>query len=402
MNDRDATTSRLQLLGEGAVQRLTLRLQTLEEGAVQRLDTLYASMKAGEATTSDIAIRLQALEDGAAQRIDTLCASMEARDATTADIATRLKIVAEGAVLQEKRFQADLVAFREQHVEDLSELRNEFNKKQTEELLEIRNEQEKQEVQAERLVSIVTDLEQLFLCTKRDLQLEQLNATWQDKFNELRVWANGQVQSLETELADLRSSLDKCLPLGTLVREMQSSMSENKRCHDSFEKKVRNDLEVSEQGKDKLHKEIVCLKSDFSGLDQKLVSYMIQIQECKEHQEKRLSQAESDASIVMQSFEDVHAVCVALDQKLENYMIQIKGCKEHHEERLSQAESSTLNVTQCPQDAPAFSFVPATDPTGRSQIACLDADLGLLRSAFEDSQRKFLKFTQISNGTSLH
>jgi hypothetical protein len=303
---------------------------------------------------------------------------------------------------------------KEQHVEDLLELRNDFNKKQAEELLEIRNEQAKQEIQAERLVSIVTELEQLFVCSKQDLQPEQLNAAWQDKFNELRVWANGQVQSLETEFADLRSSLDKCLPLGTLVREMQSNISEHKRCLDSFEEQVRNDLEMSEQGKDQLRKDIVSLKSGLSGLDQKLESYMIHSEECTEDQEKRLSQAESDASNVLQSFRCVQSVCVALDQKLDDYMIQAKGCKEHQEERLSQAESSASNVTQCAQGAPALydkqvSIDTATDPTMRSQIDsqidCLDAGLGLLRSAFEEqanSQMKFLKLTQISNGISLH
>jgi chromosome segregation ATPase len=337
--------------------------------------------------------RLPNLEEG---RIDTLCTSMEAQDAAISSISTRLKILEEGAVSQLKKFESDLAALREQHGEDLLKLRNDINKKQIEELLEIRNEQQKQELQAERLVSIVTELEQLYACTKQDLQHEQLNAACQEKFNELQVWANHQVQNLETEMADLRSSLDKCMPLGTLVLDMQRSIAEHRRCHDSLKEQVETDLERFEKEKDQLREEIAPLKIDVSGLkievpvlDQKMQGYVIKLEGYTEQQEKRLSQAESNASNAIQSFQDVQALCVGLDQKLESHIIQAEGCKEDQERRLSQAESNVSNAVQSCQDVQALcdklaSAVPAADPTGRSQIACLDADLDLLRCACEE------------------
>jgi hypothetical protein len=318
----------------------------------KHVQSLDASMKTGDATTSDISVRLQTLEEGAVQGIDKLCATMEARDAVLSDILARLKILEEGAVVREMTFQSDLVALKEQHVQELSELRRDFKKKQVEELLDIRKEQEKQEHQFEKLGSIVTELEQLFSCTKQNLQHEQLNADWQVKFNELQLWANRQVQCLETEYL---------APFGTLLRQMQGSMSEHKRCHDILKQQVRNDVERFKHERDQLREEIAPLKIDISGLGQKLLSCIIRAEEYKEHQEKRLSHAESN---VLQYFEDVHA------------FIQAVGCKEHLEERIFQAESKSnaSNIEQCTLAHLALydelASVSATDPTARSEIDC--------------------------------
>jgi hypothetical protein len=367
---RDAAASDtsvdLQAPEEVASQRLdaltsdiSITLQTLETGAVQWLDKFSASMKRGDGTISDTSIRSQTLEEGAFQGIEKLCATMEARDAVVSNILTRLKILEDGAVSREMKFQSDIVTLKEQHFEELVELRNDFNKKHVEELLEIRNKQAKQE---ESLGAIVTELEQLLPCTKEDLQHEQLNEAWQVKFNELQVWAKRQVESLETE----------CLaPLGTLVRQMHVNMSEHKLCHDSFKEHMQNDLERLKQEKDQLHEEIAPLKIDMSGLGQKVESYMIQAVGWKEHQEKRLSEAESNASNVMVFFEDLHALCAALDAKLESDRIQAAVWKEHQEKRLSQVESNASNMEGVQPLCDKLAGVdPATDPTASSQIDC--------------------------------
>jgi hypothetical protein len=279
---------------------------------------------------------------------------MEARDAVTSNISTRLRILEEGAVSQQKKLQSDLDALKVQNIEDLLELRNDFNKKKEEELSEIRNERKKQDLQVESLVSIVTELELLFLCTKQELQHEPLDAACQNKVNELHLWANHQVQNLETQVADLRNSLDKCLHLGTLVREMQCSMSEQKRCHDSLKEQVQNALERFGQEKGQWCREIAPLKIDGSGLHQKLESCMIEAEGCKKHQEKKLSQAESNASNFKNSFQ----AAPALYDKL-------------------------------------LSFVPAPDKSGGSQIACRDANLGLLRSAFQEQSNVEMKAREV-------
>jgi hypothetical protein len=369
-------------------------LRTLRAKALQKqqwLDTLCASMKTGDATTSDISIRLQTLEQGAVQGIDKLCATMEARDAVISDILNRLKVLEDGAALQESKFQSDLVAVKEQHVQELLELRNDFNKKQAEELLEIRNEQEKQEQQFEKLGSIVIELEQLFSCTKQNLHHEQLNAAWQVKFDELQLWANRQVQSLETEYLS---------PLGTLVRKMQCSLSEHKQCVDSFMEQMQNDFEKFKEEKDQLREEIAPLKINISGLDQKLRSCVIRVEECKEHQVKSVKN-------VMQYFQDVHALCAGLDQKMESHMIQAVGCKENQEKSLSQTESNASNIEKSCQAAQALhwyhvgrrrsdsrtpsggcstapsptSYDPARDPTARSKNDCSPRLQALLQRA---------------------
>jgi hypothetical protein len=194
----------------------------------------------------------------------------------------------------------------------------------------------------------------LFLCTKQDLQHEPLDAACQNKVNEPHLSASHQIQNLETQVADLRSSLDKCLPLGTLVQEMQCSMSEQKRCHDSLKEQVQNALERFGQEKGQSCQEIAPLKIDASGLHQRLESYMIEAEGCKKHQEKKLSQAESNASNFKHSFQ----AAPALYDKL-------------------------------------LSFVPAPDPSRRSQIACLDANLGLLRSAFQEQSNVEMKAREV-------
>jgi hypothetical protein len=307
---RDATTSdtsvQLKTLEEVASQRLdtltprtSITLQTLEEGAVQWLDKFCASMKTGNVTTSDIPIRLQTIEEGAGQGIDKLCTTMEARDAVVSDILARLKILEDGAVLREKKFQADIVALKEQHVEELLELQDDINKKHAEEMLEVRNKQEKQEREFERLGSIVARLEHSFSCTKQDVHYEELSSACQVKLNDLELWANRQVQSLETE---------NLAQLGTCVRNHQGSMSEHKPCQDSFKEHTWNDVDKFRQEKDQLREEIASLKIDISGLDQKLESYMIQAVGWKEHQEDSLSQAETDASNSEQSCQGVQAL----------------------------------------------------------------------------------------------
>lgn len=172
------------------------------------------------------------------ERLDMLCKSLEARDVVATEISSRLQTLEEAAVSHASKLPSDCVGVRgDKELDgamavDLLELRNDF-----------RIQQDKQTQQAERLVSIVTDLEQLFLCTKQEPQKEPSECDWENKFNELQTWVNQEVQGLEAQFCDLRNSFDKCLPLGTLVREMQGNIVEHRHCHESFKDQIQKDLE---------------------------------------------------------------------------------------------------------------------------------------------------------------